>query len=413
MARLVSNRMRELALYSAVPIAGFITAPLLGRALGPDGRGQLAIVLAISALAVSIGRMGQPECLSSDLREGVAHFRPIRARILLGSSVFAALVAYFSMRVFDVPNIVSIVVCVWIPFLAFGEIWRVERVAETDTNRVAIGFSGGALGRALAIACLFVAGALTTVSGAIVAQASAFLSFIALRRNARNSGVVGYRGHIFPRIREALPIVLFMIMTAMLFRIDILALGVGSSDVQVGLYSAAVGLSEASLIVSTMFKARMQAALYSASIRRTLAREILFLAAVSVLLLLGGMAASDLLIRLLYGEQFSGSVQILKVLIFAAVGQMYIDCGQGVLSVLGRRWTMFWSSLVGAVVAIATLGLWVPDHGGVGAAASSMVAYAVVAGLVWLSIARDLGVRPSSKSAKGGRHRVRRQVRVL
>src|SRR4051794_38111209 len=47
-----------------VPAAGVLTSPILARALGVAGRGELAVVLAPATLALAVATLGLPDALT-------------------------------------------------------------------------------------------------------------------------------------------------------------------------------------------------------------------------------------------------------------------------------------------------------------------------------------------------------------
>ena len=92
----------------------------------------------------------------------------------------------------------------------------------------------------------------------------------------------------------------------------------------------------------------------------------------------------------MFGDAFAPAVPALRILIFAAIALMLVDCGQGLLAVLGLRRAMFITSALGAAVTILSLCLLVGRFGAVGAALASLFAYAVVAATSWTLAAINL-----------------------
>lgn len=90
--------LRSWAAYAALPLVGIITAPILARALGPEGRGQLAAILQPLSVADAFAAIGVPAAMTYFVASGV-HPSQLRrpAMILLSISTIAVavgLIAY-------------------------------------------------------------------------------------------------------------------------------------------------------------------------------------------------------------------------------------------------------------------------------------------------------------------------------
>src|SRR3954451_11764246 len=90
------KRAFEVLLYASSPVLSLVAAPLLARVLGPADRGVLAVAMAASAFAVSLGAAGQADLLSADLRIQPA-FRQIRYAVGVASSLVAAVVCFWAL----------------------------------------------------------------------------------------------------------------------------------------------------------------------------------------------------------------------------------------------------------------------------------------------------------------------------
>ena len=71
-----------------VPAAGVLTQPILARALGVQGRGEMAVALAAPGLALAVATLGLPEALVYHLAKRPSITRPA---LLLASLIAFAL----------------------------------------------------------------------------------------------------------------------------------------------------------------------------------------------------------------------------------------------------------------------------------------------------------------------------------
>jgi O-antigen/teichoic acid export membrane protein len=103
-----------------------------------------------------------------------------------------------------------------------------------------------------------------------------------------------------------------------------------------------------------------------------------------------GIVSAERFVIVVFGDEFRPAAPSLQVLVVASVALILLDCGQGLLAVLGQRRAMFISSFVATAIAIVTLLLMVPTWGAFGAAVSSLIAYGTLAILSWVILFRVL-----------------------
>jgi O-antigen/teichoic acid export membrane protein len=204
-------------------------------------------------------------------------------------------------------------------------------------------------------------------------------------------------------IGPATPVVGFALLTAITLRADVLSLSLWSTKAQTGLYASAVALSEAALSISIIFRTRMQAYLYQEGARRRITRLLVGMLSAG---LVGAIVASILakpIIVTLFGKGFVGAVPMYRVLVFAAVSQMAMDTGQGLLATMGSRRRLLVAAALGAVATIAALIALVPAFGGVGAAYASIIGYGLAGGIAWHSVFQSLSrvTRPADTGVPG------------
>ena len=184
-------------------------------------------------------------------------------------------------------------------------------------------------------------------------------------------------------LKDSWPLILSGMMIAVYMKIDQIMLGNILGDNAVGIYSAAVGVSEAWYIIPTTIAASTYPALIKSfqksedffyhKLKMTMGW--FFLGALLLSLVVANF--SDMIIRILYGSRYLEAANVLTIHIYAGIvvsvgivfSQKYILDGTTRLSLVG--------AMTGAITNVV-LNLWlIRAYGVVGAAISTVISYIV------------------------------------
>jgi O-antigen/teichoic acid export membrane protein len=194
---------------------------------------------------------------------------------------------------------------------------------------------------------------------------------------------------------------------AMLFgnyRADQWILGVMSSSKELGLYSVAVAWSEVLFFLPTTLVAVQRPDLVRASPSEARERATLVLRGALALTLACSVVmilAAPFLCTTIFGDSFSGSVEMLRVLALGAFGITTLKLLGNALTAQRRPLLETGAVAVAFVTVFALDFILIPDHGGLGASIASAVSYtlgglavAIIFGRSLGATARDLVPRP-------------------
>jgi len=184
----------------------------------------------------------------------------------------------------------------------------------------------------------------------------------------------------WPLLFSGIAIVIYM-------RIDQIMLGQIVGDEAVGIYSAALRISEVwyfipAVIVASVFPAILEAKKRSESQyyqRLQHLYDLMVLLSVGVALPM--TVLSTPIVTLLYGEAFAESGQVLAIHIWAAVFVFLGVASNNWFLVEGRQILSFQRTVLGAVVNVALNFLLIPAYGPVGAAVATVISQGTAA---WL-----------------------------
>lgn len=194
-------------------------------------------------------------------------------------------------------------------------------------------------------------------------------------------------------IKLSLPLIISGAMVTLYMRIDQVMIKNMLGDVQTGLYSSAVNLSEAWYFIPVALVGSFYPALISAKANIKLFEKrtkqlFALLLAVSLPMALVIALFSNLIITILYGETYEPAAEVLKVHIWSGIFVF--------LGVASSRWLIIedlqnYSTVVTAIGAVINIGLnfiLLPRIGMVGAAWATLIAYAISGSFGYLLFAK-------------------------
>lgn len=387
-----------------------VIAVVLARALGPDGRGELAAVILWPTAIMTLGNLGLAQATTYHAA------RTPRLGALVGSTLaivaaeslllvgigMAILPLALSGHEADVVRTAQLYLLVFVPLslLALGTMsilnglhrfrWfhglRVLLIGTTFAGIVALGVTGNMTIRS---AAAVYAGAYLVV--ALVATT------VVLR--AMEGALRASRRTIRSLLSFGLKSQLSTTMWALNERADQLVISVFLSSASLGLYVVAVTMTSLTTLIGFSFAlvalpllARMGPGRERQRTARTIAAAtIIGGAIVSIPLLI----AEPLLIDLLFGESFSGSVDVGRVLLLAAMVFALNRVLEALLQAEGRPLDSSLGEAIGLAVTAAGLALLLPLLGIMGAGVTSLLAYATSAAFLTRRAARALGISPA------------------
>lgn len=367
-----------------------LTAIVTSRVLGPDGRGLYAVSLTVAAA------IGVTACLGVTTAARVA-LASSSSRLTMGEYLGMASFHVLGAGVLGVIGTVGMVVGVlhtgtWVLLAAAGAVAAgISSSAFVFDGMHGIGRHQWATASNLAgsFAAVLLSMALWQLN---VGSPAAYLLALAvsmlvqtvmglwlLRRDGASRLRYDRRTHR-RLLRSGVPALPYLSSTFFMFRIDRYLVGVLAGVDVAGIYSVAATLSEASRQLPS---ALGQVLLFgrasgrvSARLERR-ARLVVTCAVVCAVIAIG--AAADLIVRGLFGKDFAGAVQPLRILL---VGEVFLSIwliDSRLLVGSDRLARASATTLASAVVLVAGAVALIPRYQAEGAATASVLAYALAA----------------------------------
>lgn len=381
--------------------SGVVTSVLSAWALGPEGRGDLAIVLTWPGVFAMIVELGmpqahrfwtakRPECVSAMFSNALI-FALVFGLITLGLAelLIPRLVGTRSAEVMFLVKIYALI----IPMSLVTDLMRsllegARRFVWVGAIRLVF-FAVQASGFvALWLSDRFTVSTATYIMIAASA-ASMILSMIAVLRQFAPT----WR----PRLTELRTALRFGlrdypgILTEFAnWRLDSLMIAGFASSTSIGLYSVAVALADITTTlassVSEALTPEVAAAKKRAEAARVVTRSLRLTLGAHLSILVPLWIAAPFILRFAYGPDFVEVTSVLRLLLVASVIWSASAIVISGLNGLGHPGLSAIARTMAAVVKTLTLLAWLPSHGILGAAWSSMAAYSVmlVVALFWM-----------------------------
>jgi O-antigen/teichoic acid export membrane protein len=373
-----------------VPAAGVLTQPILARALGVEGRGELALALAAPGLALAVATLGLPEALVYYVAK---HPRITRPALLLASLVavglgLVCLVATYLATPFlsaSDPHLGGLIVlgmALTIPALIVGvfrgaasgrQMWgavAAERLINTSLRVICLGL-------------LLIVGELTVFTAVLVSCLSPIVAGVVYLRLLRRPPI----DHTEPALDGRLPRLLLSyggrvwfgaVASMLLARVGSLLMAPLSTVEDLGLYSVASTISDLPLIVALA----IAGALYGVNSKSNDSRQVTTTARVTVLVGFVGCAVLGATlpawIRPLFGDEFGAAIVPTLMLLLSAlicIPGLMAASGIAAWGRPGRRSLGLGVTLVSNIAVFVIL---VPAFGVIGACWTSIISNVIL-----------------------------------
>jgi O-antigen/teichoic acid export membrane protein len=403
--RFLSSAVTTFGAKVAVSLIALGNTLVIARALGPEGRGEVALLFAIGYLTGILATFGVQETnvnlagAEPALRRSLATNSVILSTILgLASAVtVTVLVAAMpsiaggvsiSLILIALASVPAVILFTYLQFLIRGDygfgVTNIAWIIQPLVNLVANGV-------------LAAMGVLTVTSAIVAGTGGQFLATGTLVWYVRRRSV-GFGRPSVPLARRMLTFGIKShagrIMEEGNYRFDQWILGAIAGTRELGLYSVAVAWAEGLFMLPTALSVVQRPDLVrssaSAAVREA---SILFRTAVILTAISAGalVVAAPLLCVAVFGEEFRGSIDDLRILTLGAFGMVALKQLGNALT--ARQQPTLTSLAIGAAFLSTVLLdlLLIPEHGGTGAAVASAVSYTFGGAVVALLFAHALG----------------------
>lgn len=393
-----------------------VSVLVVARVLGAEGRGNVAYLTALTWLVASLATLGLQEANANFAAADPRSRRSLATNTLLLSLLFGAaalallagLIALVPAVGGESPSGLRWVALGFLPVVILQICLRFLVQADYAFTIANAAYLIGPLLNAV-LNCLFAAAGVLTVSTAVgvwllgQTLGTALLAWFVARRLAgfgrpslalaRTTLRFGLKAHVG------------RVMQLGNYRLDQVLLGAIAGPRELGLYSVAVAWAEALWFLPTSLSAVQRPDLVRARSARDAARQAArafrATAVVTAAAGVGMVAAAPLLCTVVFGSEFSGSVDDLRVLVAGALGMVALKLFGNALVARGRPALQSVSIAVGFFFTVVLSVLLIPPLGGLGAALASALAYTAAGIVIAVIFLRALDGRAADLVPRG------------
>jgi O-antigen/teichoic acid export membrane protein len=377
---------------------GLLVTLWVARYLGPQQFGLLNFGLAFVALFGTIGTLGLPSIAVRDIVQAPSRADETLGTTLLlqlmgGTTAFLASVGTIGLLRPEDPTATAIVAILGAGLVFKSaeslKYWFEARVQSKYPvwveNAIFVGASAGKIvliiGQASVVAFAWLAlGQVAAVAIGLVMLYSVKGGELLLLRPAVPRAI--------SLLKDSWPLALAGVSVMIYMRIDQIMLGQLDSDRSVGIYSAAVRISEVWYFIPTVVVASVFPAIVNAKAKgeelymRRLQQLHDLLVIITLAVAVPMTFLSTWVVVGLFGHEFAAAGPVLAIHIWSAVFvSLSIASGKWFI-IENRQILTFQRAIVGAGVNVGLNMVWIPAAGSIGAAYATVVSYAVSALLV-------------------------------
>jgi O-antigen/teichoic acid export membrane protein len=387
----------------ALPASAVVTAPILARVLEPDGRGELAAVLAPLALGPLIFSFGLPEAITYYVAsKKVAVLSAARVGVIMGACgglvALIVLVATSPLLLDRHEDVQTLFVVLALTLPVVLGLTMLRYVAQGydrfDLVRRERWFS--VVSRVALIGVLALAGHLTVTSAAWATHGTGMLALLLLFPILRAGGR-RREPRADPRAlaRFGARTWIGTLSGVLVLRLDQALLVPLAGARELGYYAVAVSLAEIPL--GGLYAIRDVSFTASADRRdpEFVARVARMVTLISVPACLAGVAIAPAVVPFAFGDAFSSATPMTQILFLAMVPSAVATVLSAALFASNRPGLVSIAQSLALVVTVAGLFALVPEIGAIGAAWTSLAAYTLAAAVMSVAIARSTPLRLS------------------
>lgn len=367
-----------------IRLRGIVLLPILVRALGADGYGDLAAAQAAALLLVAVAPLNLADGAARlvigapTASAALSRLRAIR-RFLIAVMCILLLAAAISVAVGSRISALSLFfAAALLSFKAAAlHLEYFQQARRLVKYQVAAEYSSACLGLGMAVPF--------GTAGYLIAAGSGYAAIAALAWRSTPPGTKGAASPILmPALRLALPLLPVNFAQWALAWANSLLIFNLIDAAAAGAYSAAYSISSVALIlsvsVSSVWPQTAQRLLSNGdarALRRTMLPLVGAIVAVGTVMVAGAFLVRPLVGPFLGVDAFTSSAPLLPVLVAGLGVYALAKVAEGLLYALGRVWTIVGAYAVGAILSLSSSALLISTVGVLGGAIGIALGYAI------------------------------------
>lgn len=375
-------------------IIGLVVSVSLTRYLGAEQKGEMANAQVISAFWGFIASFGVLDIMISKFsieKDKSAEIAASGMALMFCGGIVAFLLSIYSAIILDVEIDVLIYVVLYafvyiFQYLSIYEYWfysnsnsKYYAVAQSVVHLIFLLFIPFGILLKLNLLYFIIVSVLETIT--------TYMSLIVCYKNTKCYfvGKFTFNKQIAKELfKLALPMIAMGFATTIYMKVDQIMVGKIMGNSELGLYSVAVNLSEywyfiPATIYSSFLPILTESYGYGEDLKKKLQQFADIMILIAYIAVLGVMIFGHWGIIFLYGEEFEGAANILKVYIWSGLFTCLSYSSQAFYIIYKDTKTIMWINLWGATINFALNIILIKILGSIGAAIATLLQYAIIA----------------------------------
>ena len=372
---------------------GFLATLFVARSLGPTNYGELSYGLSFIALFSFIASLGIDSILYRELIK-----YPEKKNLLLGTAVgiklraaiFTTLITIISAWWFSSPDVSLILICILSTtfiFQIFGIISYEFGAAVNNKPVSLLSFAVTTIINTLKIIIVFFGKGVIYLAILVVIETLLYaIGYLYIRYKVFGSFTLWQFDYNIAKrlLLDSWPFIFISAFSVIYARIDQVMIKNMINATEVGIYDAAVRLTELwyfipAIIVGSLFPAIVNAKKTNDyTYRKRVFSLITLLCLLTIIIASLVSLLAEPIVRIVFGTGFVESIPVLQTYIWALVPISLGVAAQHYLLAENARLTLFSMSLIGMMLNVAGNFLLIPQHQALGAATATLISSSAI-----------------------------------
>lgn len=361
-------------------LAAFLFTVIQSRFLGPELKGQVAVVNSYTGITSILFEFGIHQAYPYFKKNTDRDIQPVFLRIALLQLLINAAVSVLAILLLHQSLPAKYVAVLIInPFMVYNRVIAYISLVEMPNRKNLIESLTYVAELLLVIVLWCCAPASFAIGVAVIAFKDVVMSIVYTIqwRNKLFAAGDSVKNWVLKVLKFGFFPMLSVLMTTLNYRVDVIMLEGKVTDAAIGVYSIGVSLAERVWLIPDAMKGVLVSNVAKGKGPEEVASVIRICNTVCLCLILGLVALGEIFITLVFGAEYAGAYQVTLILLIGAVFMVYYKMIAAYNIVLGKQRISFLFLFISVVGNVLANWILIPKMGIYGAGFASVISYSI------------------------------------
>ncbi len=361
-------------------LAAFLFTVIQSRFLGPELKGQVAVVNSYTGITSILFEFGIHQAYPYFKKNTDRDIQPVFLRIALLQLLINAAVSVLAILLLHQSLPAKYVAVLIInPFMVYNRVIAYISLVEMPNRKNLIESLTYVAELLLVIVLWCCAPASFAIGVAVIAFKDVVMSVVYTIqwRNKLFAAGDSVKNWVLKVLKFGFFPMLSVLMTTLNYRVDVIMLEGKVSDAAIGVYSIGVSLAERVWLIPDAMKGVLVSNVAKGKGPEEVAYVIRICNTVCLCLILGLVVLGEIFITLVFGVEYAGAYQVTLILLIGAVFMVYYKMIAAYNIVLGKQRISFLFLFISVVGNVLANWILIPKMGIYGAGFASVISYSI------------------------------------